>query len=164
VFSTITRKGRAKTKPADQPADDDLVGWDLTASAPNQVWLTDITEHKTAEGELYLCAVKDLFANQIVGWSIDSRMKASLVVAALTDAWLRRGRPEGVVVHFDRGSRFGSREYIRACQQFQVRCSMGQAYTCADNAWEEFTPFLAWDVEIRKIIYTTNAIESLNAR
>jgi transposase InsO family protein len=134
VFSTITRKGRAKARPAGQPADDDLVGRDFTASAPNQVWLTDITEHKTSQGKLYLCAVKDLFANRIVGWSIDSRMKAGLAVAALSDAWHRRGRPEGVIAHSDRGSQFGSRKYIRACEQFGVRRSMGQAYTCADNA------------------------------
>jgi transposase InsO family protein len=134
VFSAITRKGRGKTKPASQPAEDDLVGRDFTAGAPNRVWLTDITEHKTAEGKLYLCAVKDLFSNRIVGWSIDSRMKAGLAVAALTDAWLRRGRPEGVIAHSDRGSQFGSRKYIRACQRFGVRRSMGQAYTCADNA------------------------------
>jgi transposase InsO family protein len=61
-------------------------------------------------------------------------MKAGLAVAALNDAWLRRGRPAGVIAHSDRGSQFGSRKYIRACEQFQIRRSMGQAHTCADNA------------------------------
>jgi transposase InsO family protein len=50
------------------------------------VWLTDITEHRTDEGKLYLCAIKDVYSNRIVGYSTDSRMKASLAVAALDHA------------------------------------------------------------------------------
>ena len=49
---------------------------DFTADAPNQLWLSDITEHRTDEGKLYLCAIKDVFSNRIVGYSIDSRMKS----------------------------------------------------------------------------------------
>ena len=56
---------------------------DFTADAPNQLWLTDITEHRTGEGKLYLCAIKDVYSNRIVGYSIDSRMKSRLAVAAL---------------------------------------------------------------------------------
>ena len=48
---------------------DDLVGRDFTAEAPNRLWLTDITEHRTGEGKLYLCAIKDVFSNRIVGYS-----------------------------------------------------------------------------------------------
>ncbi|MDH6246242.1 hypothetical protein M2432_003899 [Mycobacterium sp. OTB74] len=55
----------------------------FSASAADQVWLTDITEHRTDEGQLYLCAMKDVYSNRIVGYSIDSRMKSSLAVAAL---------------------------------------------------------------------------------
>ncbi len=82
---------------------DDLVDRQFTASAPNVVWLTDITEHWTAEGKLYLCAIKDVYSGRIVGYSIDSRMKASLAVAALRNAIIRRD-PVGTVVHSDRGS------------------------------------------------------------
>jgi putative transposase len=64
---------------------------EFTADAPNQLWLTDITEHITGEGMLYLCAVKDVHSNRIVGYSIDSRMKSSLVVNALENAVCRRG-------------------------------------------------------------------------
>ncbi len=76
---------------------DDLVQRDFTAAAPNRLWLTDITEHPTGEGKLYLCAIKDVYSNRIVGYSIDSRMKASLAVAALRNAIaLRRpGRHRG---------------------------------------------------------------------
>ncbi len=62
------------------PAFDDLVKRDFTAAEPNTLWLVDITEHHTAEGKLYLCAIKDCFSNKIVGYSIDSRMKSSLAV------------------------------------------------------------------------------------
>ena len=50
------------------------------------MWLTDITEHPTGEGKLYLCAIKDVCSNRIVGYSIDSRMKARLAVTALRNA------------------------------------------------------------------------------
>src|SRR3954452_8645321 len=68
------------------PVHDDLVDRQFTAPAPNLVWLTDITEHRTSEGKLYLCAIKDVHSGRIVGYSIDDRMKASLAVAALRNA------------------------------------------------------------------------------
>ena len=85
---------------------DDLVDRQFTASAPNVTWLTDITEHATAEGKLYLCAIKDVYSGRIVGYSIDARIKASLAVAALRNAIVRRD-PVGTVVHSDRGSQGG---------------------------------------------------------
>jgi transposase InsO family protein len=68
------------------------------------LWLTDITKRRTAEGKLYPCAVKDVWSNRIVGYSIDSRMKASLAVAAVEMAVCRRGDVAGCIVHSDRGS------------------------------------------------------------
>ena len=66
------RRGKGKTGP---PVHDDLVQRKFTADAPNRLWLTDISEHPTSEGKLYLCAVKDVYSNRIVGYAIDSRMK-----------------------------------------------------------------------------------------
>ncbi|SNS01229.1 Integrase core domain-containing protein, partial [Blastococcus mobilis] len=88
------------------PVHDDLVDRQFTAPAPNFLWLTDITEDPTAEGKLYLCAVKDVYFGRTVGYSIDSRMKASLAVAALRNAIARRS-PTSTVVHSDRGSQGG---------------------------------------------------------
>ncbi|MCX4096659.1 DDE-type integrase/transposase/recombinase [Nocardia sp. alder85J] len=79
----------------------------FTADAPNRLWLSDITGHHTGEGKLYLCAVKDVFSNRIVGYSIDSRMKSQLAVAALANAVARRGDVAGCVLHTDRGSQGG---------------------------------------------------------
>jgi putative transposase len=105
------RSGARAKKPG-PPVHDDLCvdkQRDFTATGPNQLWLTDITEHRTREGKLYLCAIKDVWSNRIVGYSIDSRMKSRLAVAALEQ---RGGPPErdvaGCVVHSDRGSQFRS--------------------------------------------------------
>ena len=95
------------TKPG-APSHDDLVRRDFTATAPNVVWVADLTEHWTDEGKLYCCAIKDLFSNRIVGYSIDSRMKARLVVAAIEMAVARRGGDvAGCILHSDRGSQGG---------------------------------------------------------
>ncbi|MGL1831793.1 UNVERIFIED_CONTAM: DDE-type integrase/transposase/recombinase, partial [Acinetobacter sp. HSTU-ASm16] len=61
-----------------------------SAAAPNRVWLTDIPEHWTGEGKLYLCAIKDAGSGRIVGYSIDSRMTSNLAVTALNSAVTRR--------------------------------------------------------------------------
>ena len=78
---------------------------DFTAPGPNRLWLTDLTEHATGEGKLYLCAVKDVWSRRIVGYAIDSRMTSHLAVDALEMAIARRGRDHvaGCVVHADRG-------------------------------------------------------------
>jgi transposase InsO family protein len=106
----------------------------FTAEAPNQLWLADITEHRTGEGKLYLCAVKDVYSNRIVGYSIDSRMKSRLAVAALTNAVARRGDIAGCVLHTDRGSQFRSRRHVRALHRHGMVGSMGRVGACGDNA------------------------------
>jgi transposase InsO family protein len=133
-----SRFGKPKTRKGAKPrtpAHDDLVRRDFTATAPNQLWLTDLTEHRTREGKLYLCAIKDVFSNRIVGWAIDSRMKARLVVAALEMAVARRdGDVAGCVLHSDRGSQFRARKVHRALTHHQMVGSMGQVGSAGDNA------------------------------
>src|SRR5690606_21547215 len=127
------------------PVHDDLVERDFTAQAPNRLWLADITEHRTGEGKLYLCAVKDVFSNRIVGYSIDSRMKARLAVDALSSAVARRGaageQVAGCIVHSDRGSQFRSRKFVRALRSHDLIGSMGRVGACGDKAAME--PFFA---------------------
>jgi hypothetical protein len=100
--------GKPKNRKASKPgtaSHDDLVRRNFTADAPNRLWLSDITEHRTREGKLYVAAVKDVYSNRIVGWAIDERMKARLVVAAVEMAVARRnGDTAGCIVHSDRGS------------------------------------------------------------
>lgn len=97
------RRGRGKNAKAGPPVHDDRVRRNFTADGPNRLWLTDITEHATGEGKLYLCAVKDVYSGRIVGYSIDARMKSRLAVAALESAVARRGPAEGCIVHSDSG-------------------------------------------------------------
>lgn len=77
------RKKRGKGGKVGPPVHDDLVQRDFPADGPNRLWLADITEHRTGEGKLYLCAIKDVWSRRIVGYSIDSRMKSRLAVTAL---------------------------------------------------------------------------------
>jgi transposase InsO family protein len=103
---SVFAKRRGPSRKAGPPVHDDLVDRQFNAAAPNLLWLTDITEHPTGEGKLYLCAITDVHSNRIVGYSIDSRMKASLAVAALRNAIGLRN-PAGTIVHSDRGSQGG---------------------------------------------------------
>jgi putative transposase len=126
-------KSRRGSKPG-TPSHDDLVRRDFTAEAPNQLWLSDITEHRTREGKLYVCAIKDVFSNRIVGWAIDERMKARLVVAAIEMAVARRGDVAGCILHSDRGSQFRARKVHRALARHGMVGSMGQVGSAGDNA------------------------------
>jgi transposase InsO family protein len=132
LWSVHSRKRGLNRKPG-PPVHDDLVLRDFTAEHPNQLWLTDITEHPTAEGKLYLCAVKDACSKRIVGYSIGARMTSDLAVDALTNALALRGTVDAIV-HSDRGSQFRSHTYIAALRNAQLRGSMGRVGACADNA------------------------------
>ena len=135
IVSAHSRK-RGRSKKPGPPVHDDLVERVFTAPGPNRLWLTDITEHPTAEGKLYLCAVKDVWSRRIVGYSIDSRMTSHLAIDALEMAIARRGRDQvpGCVVHADRGSQFRSRTYVAALHRHGLRGSMGRVASSADNA------------------------------
>lgn len=124
----------------------------FTASAPNELWIGDITEHWTGEGKLYVCAFKDVFSNRIVGYSIDSRMKSRLAVTALNNAAARRGDVSGCVVHTDRGSQFRSRRFVHALNRHSMVGSMGRVGAAGDNAaMESFFSLLQKNVLNRRI-------------
>ena len=129
-------RSRGRWKKPGPPVHDDLVERDFTAPGPNRLWLTDITEHPTAEGKLYLCAVKDVWSRRIVGYAIDARMTHHLAVDALEMAVTRRGRTQvvGCVVHADRGSQFRSRGFVTALGKHHLTGSMGRVASSADNA------------------------------
>lgn len=90
IRSVISRKQRGSGKVPGPAVADDLVKLDFSADGPNQLWLTDIPEHKTREGTLYACGVKDVFSKRIVGYSISERMTATLVISAIANAVARR--------------------------------------------------------------------------
>ena len=148
---SVFGKKRGKNGKVGPPVHDDLVARDFTADAPNRLWLSDITEHHTDEGKLYLCAMKDVFSNRIVGYSMDSRMKSRLATTALNNAVGRRGEVAGCVVHTDRGSQFRSRKFVHALGRHGMVGSMGRVGAAGDNAaMESFFSLLQKNVLNRR--------------
>ena len=154
LFSAHSKKRGTARRPG-PPVHDDLVERNFTADRPNRLWLTDITEHPTAEGKLYLCAIKDACTTRIVGYSIDNRMTSQLAVNALANAVALR-RPAGTVVHSDRGSQFRSHAYVHALRTAGLTGSMGRVGACADNAaMESFFALLQKNVLNRRRSWAT---------
>ncbi|WP_085995447.1 IS3 family transposase [Nocardia testacea] len=154
-WSAFGKRRRGKNGRPGPPVHDDLVKRDFTAHARNHLWLSDITEHHTGEGKLYLCAVKDVFSGRIVGYSIDSRMKSRLAVAALNNAVARRGEVAGCILHTDRGSQFRSRRFVHALNRHRMAGSMGRVGAAGDNAaMESFFSLLQRNVLDRQRWHT----------
>ena len=159
-WSVFGKPKHGKAKKPGPPVHDDLcavvdkhgvVRHEFKADAANELWLSDITEHWTAEGKLYVCAMKDVYSNRIVGYSIDSRMKSRLAVAALNNAVARRGDVAGCVVHTDRGSQFRSRKFVHALNRHGMVGSMGRVGAAGDNAaMESFFSLLQKNVLDRR--------------
>lgn len=160
-FSAFGKPKRAKgTGKPGPPVHDDLCvvidehgvpRHEFKAAAPNELWLADITEHRTAEGKVYLCAVKDAYSNRIIGYSIDSRMKSRISVTALNNAAARRGDVAGCVLHTDRGSQFRSRKLASALHRHGMVGSMGRVGSAGDNAaMESFFSLLQKNVLDRR--------------
>ncbi len=140
ILSSAQRRRRGKGKKTGPPVFDDHVQRIFRADVPNRVWLTDITEHWTtagiqaSEGKLYCCAIKDMFSNRIVGYSISDRMTAKLAVDAVRNAVARRGEVAGCILHADRGSQFRSRAMARELRRHDMVGSMGRVGAAGGNA------------------------------
>ena len=135
VWSVFAKK-KGLSRKAGPPVHDDLVKRHFKAEQPDQVWLTDITEHWTDEGKLYMCALKDVCSGRIVGYSISDRMTAALAVRALDNAVIGRNY-RGAIVHSDRGSQFRSRAFVARLKHYNMVGSMGRVGACGDNAMME---------------------------
>jgi putative transposase len=104
------------------------------APAPNRKWIADFTYIWTAEGWLYVAAVIDLFSRRVVGWSMSAGMTAQLVTDALVMAIWRRGKPDALLHHSDRGSQYTSEQFLRLMADHGVICSMSRSGNVWDNA------------------------------
>jgi putative transposase len=159
-WSAFGKKRDKNGKKPGPPIHDDLVQRDFTADAANRLWLPDITEHWTREDKLYVCAIKDAYSNRIVGYSIDSRMKSRLAVAALNPPVTRHhaegGDVAGCVLHTDRGSQFRSRKFVHALNRHRIVGSMGRVGAAGDNAaMESFFSLLQKNVLNRRRSWET---------
>lgn len=131
----VSRRKRMRTTvraEAVRPAPD-LVDRNFTASAPNQLWVADITYVPTWAGFLYLAVVVDAFARRVVGWSMTNHLRTELVLNALNMALWQR-RPEKVIHHSDQGCQYTSIAFGKRCRDMGVRPSMGSVGDCFDNA------------------------------
>ena len=116
------------------PVAPNLLAQNFTTERPDQVWTTDITYVPTAEGWLYVAAIKDLFGGEIVGRSFGARMTTDLVVRALDQAVATRQPSRGLIHHSDRGSQYCSHEYQALLRSYELRVSMSRKGNCYDNA------------------------------
>jgi len=116
------------------PVAPNLLQQDFHTDRPNQAWVSDITYIATDEGWLYLAVVLDLYSRHVIGWSMSERMTAALVCNALSMAVFARHRPQGVMVHSDRGSQYCSQDYQCLISDHRLRCSMSKKGDCYDNA------------------------------
>ncbi len=114
----------------------DLVDRNFTATAPNQLWVADITYVPTAAGFLYLAIVLDAWSRKIVGWSMANHLRAELVLHAMEMAVGQR-RPKDVIHYSDHGSQYTSVAFGKRCGEAGVRPSMGSVGDAYDNAMAE---------------------------
>ena len=106
----------------------------FSADQPNHKWIADFTYIWTAEGWLYVAAVIDLFSRRVVGWSMKAEMTSQLVTDALMMAIWRRGKPDALLHHSDRGSQYTSEPFQRLMADNGVDCSMSRSGNVWDNA------------------------------
>ena len=129
------RKGRPNL--IDRTTTVDLVNRDFHRDGPNQLWMTDITEHPTREGKVYCCVVLDAWSRKVVGWSIDRRPTAAMVNAALGMAIDGRGPAAGTTVHSDHGSQYTSWVFSQRVRSAGLAHSLGTVGDAFDNAMVE---------------------------
>ena len=127
----LPARRRRKPGPVHRPTNEDLVNRDFRRDGPNQLWMTDITEHPTREGRLLCCVVLDAWSRRVVGWSIDRRPTAAMVNSALGMAIDARNRPNDTLVHSYHGPQFTSWAFsarMREAGLVQSFGSIGDAF------------------------------------
>jgi len=118
-------------------------------SAPNQIWLGDITYVATEEGWLYLAGVLDLYSRHLAGWAMSEHIDTQLVLAAWGMALTQRQPPAGLVFHSDRGVQYASDDYRAALHNAKALASMSRKANCYDNATMESF----WSTLKQELIY-----------
>ena len=131
----VSRRKRTQTTIRDRDARPvpDLVDRDFTATAPDRLWVADITYIPTWAGFLYLAVVVDAWSRRVVGWAMATHLRTELVLEALNMALTQR-RPTGVIHHSDQGCQYTSIAFGQRCREMGVRSSTGSVGDAYDNA------------------------------
>jgi transposase InsO family protein len=145
------------------PVADNLLDQKFVATAPNQIWVTDITYIPTEEGWLYLAGHKDIFTKEIVGYAMDGRMTIKLVSESLYRAVESKRHVKGLSHHSDRGSQYCSYDFRDLLDKFGMKASMSRKGNCYDNApMESFWGTLKSElVHHRRYITRQEAIQEI---
>lgn len=148
------QQGRYRVQTTDSNHDEPIAPNRLAeapaATAPNQIWVQDITYIETREGWLYLAAILDLYSRKIVGWAMSAFIDTTLVLKALAMALLHRDPPANLLCHSDRGVQYASVNYRAALAQAGCIASMSRKGNCYDNAFiESFWSSLKLDLVYR---------------
>ena len=151
------RRGRTTRRDAESRPAPDLVDRDFSASGPDELWVADITYVPTSAGFLYLAVVLDAWSRRVVGWSMATHLRTSLVLDAF-DMALMQCRPDGVILHSDQGSQYTSYAFGSRCRRAGVRPSMGSVGDAYDNALcESFFATLECELIKRRSFRTRGA-------
>ena len=158
------QKGRYRVKTTDSNHDHPIAPNRLAQApqptAPNQLWVADITYIQTQESWLYLAAILDLYSRKIVGWAMSDRIDTALVLKALGMALLHRNPPRELLLHSDRGVQYASAEYRQALAKAGLVASMSRRANCYDNAsMESF-----WSTLKLELVYRRNFVGHRQAR
>ena len=150
------RKGRHRVQTTDSNHDHPIAPNHLAEapqpSAPNQIWVADITCIPTAEGWLYLAGVLDLHSRRIVGWAMGPTIDSALVLSALSMATLHRAPPPGLLFHSDRGVQYAAGNFRAALGAAGLVASMSRRGNCYDNAaMESFWSTLKLELVHRRV-------------
>ena len=133
-ISGLPRRRKAKSTPIKAATTVDLVQRDFCRQGPNQLWMTDITEHPTREGKLYCCVVLDAWSRRVVGWSLDRRPTAAMVNSALSMAIEARKPSAGALIHSDHGSQYTAWTFSQRVRDARLAHSLGSVGDAFDNA------------------------------
>jgi transposase InsO family protein len=153
------QKGRFRVQTTDSHHDQPIAPNRLAqvpkATAPNQLWVADITYVETQEGWLYLAAILDLYSRKIVGWGMSERIDTALVLKALGMALRHRQPPAKLLLHSDRGVQYASGDYRQALKAAGLVTSMSRKGNCYDNAtMESFWSTLKLELIYRRAFAT----------
>lgn len=158
------QKGRYRLQTTDsrhdQPIAPNRLAQAPKASAPNQLWVADITYVQTQEGWLYLAGILDLYSRKIVGWAMSEHIDTPLVLKALGMALRHRKPPANLLLHSDRGVQYASADYRLALAQAGLVPSMSRKANCYDNAsMESF-----WSTLKLELVYRRDFLSRRQAR
>jgi transposase InsO family protein len=144
----------------DQPIAPNRLAQAPKPTAPNQIWVADITYIRTAEAWIYLAAILDLYSRKIVGWAMSPFIDTPLVLSALSMALARSRPPAQLLFHSDRGVQYASSDYRKALTAAGLVASMSRKANCYDNATMESF----WSTLKLELVYRQTFANPLEAR